>query len=47
MGKMAEIVFDLDLFDEGTSAPKPIPQKKEKETGYPVSQLFCSIILKR
>ena len=30
MGKMAEIVFDLDLFDEGTSAPKPIPQKKEK-----------------
>lgn len=27
---MAEIVFDLDLFDEGTSAPKPIPQKKEK-----------------
>lgn len=30
MGKMAEIVFDLDLFDEGTSAPKPVPQKKEK-----------------
>lgn len=27
---MAEIVFDLDLFDEGTSAPKPVPQKKEK-----------------
>lgn len=30
MGKMAEIVFDLDLFDEGTSAPKPVPQRKEK-----------------
>ncbi len=27
---MAEIVFDLDLFDEGTSAPKPVPQRKEK-----------------
>lgn len=30
MGKMAEIVFDLDLFDEGTSAPKPVPQRKQK-----------------
>ena len=25
---MAEIMFDLDLFDEGTSAPKPVPNKK-------------------
>ncbi len=25
---MAEILFDLDLFDEGTSAPKPVPNKK-------------------
>lgn len=25
---MAEIKFDLDLFDEGTSAPKPIPSRK-------------------
>lgn len=28
MGTMAEIMFDLDLFDEGTSAPKPIPSRK-------------------
>lgn len=28
MGIMAEIMFDLDLFDEGTSAPKPVPDKK-------------------
>lgn len=28
MGTMAEIKFDLDLFDEGTSAPKPIPSRK-------------------
>ncbi len=27
---MAEIVFDLDMFDEGTSAPKPVPTRKEK-----------------
>ena len=27
---MAEIVFDLDLFYEGTSAPKPVPQRKQK-----------------
>lgn len=27
---MAEVIFDLDLFDEGTSAPKPVPQRKEK-----------------
>ncbi len=29
---MAEIMFDLDLFDEGTSAPKPAPSPKQKPT---------------
>lgn len=27
---MAEIVFDLDMFDEGTSAPKSVPARKPK-----------------
>lgn len=27
---MAEFMYDLDMFDDGTSAPQPIPVKKEK-----------------
>lgn len=27
---MAEFMYDLDMFDDGTSAPQPIPAKKEK-----------------
>ena len=26
---MAEFMYDLDMFDDGTSAPQPIPVKKE------------------
>lgn len=27
---MAEFMYDLDMFDDGTSAPQPIPVKEEK-----------------
>ena len=27
---MAEFMYDLDMFDDGTSAPQPVPVKKEK-----------------
>ena len=28
---MAEFMFDLDMFDDGTSAPQPVPVKKEEK----------------
>ncbi len=28
---MAEFMYDLDMFDDGTSAPQPVPVKKEEK----------------